>query len=70
MFRDDMQPLAPDHFLHDPFIHTRGLAEKDLTLALRLGETTDVNLPLAEVALKNFAAYMGVPHTAKSTTKE
>ena len=38
MFRDDMKPLAPEHFLHDMFVHTRGLAEKDLGLALALGE--------------------------------
>jgi 3-hydroxyisobutyrate dehydrogenase-like beta-hydroxyacid dehydrogenase len=67
MFRDDMQPLAPDHFLHDPFVHALGLAEKDLSLALSLGETTGVDLPLAEVALKNLAAGLGIPHSAQST---
>lgn len=69
MFRDDMKPLTPDHFLHDMFIHTRGLGEKDLRLALGLGETTGVDLPLAEVALRELAAGLGVPHTS-STTKE
>jgi 3-hydroxyisobutyrate dehydrogenase-like beta-hydroxyacid dehydrogenase len=69
MFRDDMKPLAPDHFLHDMFVHTRGLAEKDLRLALSLGESVDVDLPLAEVALRNLAAGLGVPHSA-STTKD
>jgi 3-hydroxyisobutyrate dehydrogenase-like beta-hydroxyacid dehydrogenase len=69
MFRDDMKPLAPDHFLHDMFVHTRGLAEKDLRLALGLGEATGVELPLAEVALRDLAAGLGVPHTS-STTKE
>ena len=63
MFRDDMKPLTPDHFLYQPFLHTRGLGEKDLSLALALGEATDVDLPLAEVALKNLAAGLGVPHT-------
>ena len=51
------------------FVHTRGLAEKDLGLALALGEATGVDLPLAEIALQNLAAGLGVPHTA-STTKE
>lgn len=38
MFRDDMsKPLAPDHFLYQPFLHTRELGEKDLSLALGLG---------------------------------
>ncbi len=63
MFRDDTKPLTPDHFLHDMFVHTRGLGEKDLRLALALGKATDVELPLAEVALRNLAAGLGVPHT-------
>ncbi|MDA4106390.1 NAD(P)-dependent oxidoreductase [Mycolicibacterium holsaticum] len=63
MYRDDTKPLTPDHFLHDMFIHTRGLGEKDLRLALGLGQATGVDLPLAEVALKNLAAGLGVPHT-------
>ena len=63
MFRDDTKPLTPDHFLYQPFLHTRGLGEKDLSLALALGEATDVDLPLAEVALQNLAAGLGVPHT-------
>ena len=66
MFRDDMKPLTPDHFLYQPFLHARGLGEKDLSLALALGEATDVDLPLAEVALKNLAAGLGVPHTRRS----
>jgi 3-hydroxyisobutyrate dehydrogenase-like beta-hydroxyacid dehydrogenase len=69
MFRDDMKPLEPDHFLYEPFLHTRGLGEKDLSLALALGETLGIDLPLAEVALKNLAAGLGMPHSA-STTKE
>jgi 3-hydroxyisobutyrate dehydrogenase-like beta-hydroxyacid dehydrogenase len=63
MFRDDMKPLEPDHFLYQPFLHTRGLGEKDLGLALALAEELDVDLPLAEVALRNLAAGLGVPHT-------
>jgi len=69
MVRDDTNPLAPDHFVHDMFVHTRGLAEKDLGLALALGEATGVDLPLAEIALRDLAAGLGVPHTA-STTKD
>jgi hypothetical protein len=44
------------------------LGEKDLSLALALGEATDVDLPLAAVALQNLAAGLGVPHT--SSTRE
>ncbi|MDT5149300.1 MAG: hypothetical protein QOI01_1033 [Mycobacterium sp.] len=67
MVRDDTSNLAPDHWLHDTFVHTRGLGEKDLSLALALGEATGTELPLAEVALKNLAAGLGVPHAAQST---
>ena len=35
MVRDDTKPLQPDHFLYDMFVHTRGLAEKDLRLGAR-----------------------------------
>jgi 3-hydroxyisobutyrate dehydrogenase-like beta-hydroxyacid dehydrogenase len=69
MVRDDTKPLQPDHFVHDMFVHTRGLAEKDLGLALALGEAAGVELPLAEIALRDLAAGLGVPHTT-STPKE
>jgi 3-hydroxyisobutyrate dehydrogenase-like beta-hydroxyacid dehydrogenase len=65
MFREDMSnPLAPDHFLYQPFLHTRALGEKDLGLALGLGRELGVELPLAEIALQNLAEGLGVPHTA------
>lgn len=60
--REDTGQLAPDHWLYDAFTHTRGLGEKDLSLALNLGKDSGVELPLAEVALKNLAAGLGVPH--------
>ncbi len=63
MVRDDTKELTPDHWIYDMFVHTRGLAEKDLTLALGLGEAVGVDLPLAEVALQNLADGLGVPHT-------
>jgi 3-hydroxyisobutyrate dehydrogenase-like beta-hydroxyacid dehydrogenase len=69
MVREDMTQLGPDHWLHDAFTHTRGLGEKDLRLALALGDAVDVDLPLAEVALERLADGLGVPHPA-STTKE
>lgn len=63
ILRDDMSPLAPEHWLFDMFTHTRGLGEKDLALALGLGEAVGVDLPLAEVALQRLADGLGVPHT-------
>jgi 3-hydroxyisobutyrate dehydrogenase-like beta-hydroxyacid dehydrogenase len=70
MVRDDTKPLGPDHFVYDMFVHTRGLAEKDLRLALGLGEATGVELPLAEIALRDLAAGLGVPHTTSTQEGE
>ena len=64
---EDMNVLAEDNFLYNMFMHTRGLGEKDLGLALELGESVGVDLPLAEVAIRDLAAGLGVPHEA---TKE
>lgn len=60
MVRDDLGPLAPDHWLYQMFSHTRGLADKDLRLALTMGEASGVELPLAEIALRDLAAGLGV----------
>jgi 3-hydroxyisobutyrate dehydrogenase len=38
------------------------LGDKDLGLALALGERLGVDLPMAELALRNLAAGLGVPH--------
>jgi 3-hydroxyisobutyrate dehydrogenase-like beta-hydroxyacid dehydrogenase len=67
MVRDDMKDLEPDNFLYQPFLHTRGLGEKDLSLALALGEAVSVDLPLAQLAYERLAAGLGVPHTQKET---
>lgn len=65
MVRDDMTDLGPENFLYQPFLHTRGLGEKDLSLALALGESISVDLPLAQLAYRGLATGLGVPHTAK-----
>lgn len=62
MVREDTKDLDPDNFLYQPFLHTRGLGEKDLSLALALGESVSVDLPMAELALQRLAAGLGVPH--------
>jgi 3-hydroxyisobutyrate dehydrogenase-like beta-hydroxyacid dehydrogenase len=67
MVRDDMKDLEPEHFLYQPFLHTRGLGEKDLSLALALGEAVSVDLPLAKVAYERLAAGLGIPHTGEET---
>jgi len=72
MVRDNTHELEPGHWLYDTFTHTRGLGEKDLSLALALGESLGVDLPLADIALRNLAAGLGVPHdqSAVPTKKE
>jgi len=72
MVRDNTHELEPGHWLYDTFTHTRGLGEKDLSLALALGESLDIDLPLADIALRNLAAGLGIPHdqSAVPTKKE
>jgi 3-hydroxyisobutyrate dehydrogenase-like beta-hydroxyacid dehydrogenase len=60
--RDDIADLEADNVLYGPLAHARDLGEKDLNLALALGEAVGVDLPMAEMALKNLAAGLGVPH--------
>ena len=67
MLREDMNDLEPDNFLYQPFLHTRGLGEKDLSLALALGEAVSVDLPLAQLAYEGLAAGLGLPHTQKES---
>ncbi|WP_102419504.1 NAD(P)-dependent oxidoreductase [Mycobacterium sp. 4858] len=65
MVRNDMKDLEPENFLYQPSMHTRGLGEKDLSLALGLGDALSVDLPLARLAYEGLAAGLGVPHTEK-----
>jgi 3-hydroxyisobutyrate dehydrogenase-like beta-hydroxyacid dehydrogenase len=64
MVRDKVGPMEPDDFFYQPFLHPWGLGEKDLKLALALGRVNSVDLPLAEVAVTNLAAGLGVPQSA------
>jgi 3-hydroxyisobutyrate dehydrogenase-like beta-hydroxyacid dehydrogenase len=62
MVRRTTEPFAADDALRSVFEHTRTLGEKDLALALALGEAHDVELPFARLALDHLAAALGVPH--------
>ncbi len=62
MIRENTHEIEPGHWLYDTFTHTRELGEKDLSLAVALGESLDVELPLARIALDTLAAGLGVPH--------
>ena len=65
MIRDNMAELEPGHWLYDTFTHTRGLGEKDLNLALALGDSVDVDFPLAQIALRTWR-----PDSACRTRKD
>lgn len=65
MIRDNMHRLDPGHWLYDTFSHTRDLGEKDLSLAVALGDSLATQLPLAHIALRDLAAGLGVPHETK-----
>ena len=62
MVRDRTGALDPGDGLYDIFVHTRGLAEKDLSLALELADELGVDAPMARLALEQFAEGLGVPH--------
>ena len=62
MIRQTTEAIAADDGLRPIFEHTRGLAEKDLGLALAMGEELGVDLPFASLALQTLAAGLGVPH--------
>src|ERR1700744_5822456 len=67
MVREDMKDLEPDNFLYQPFLHTRGLGEKDLSLAVAWGRAVSVALPLAQIAYEGLAASLGLPHKENET---
>jgi 3-hydroxyisobutyrate dehydrogenase len=62
MLRTSAEPLADDDGLRPIFTHTRGLGEKDLTLALGLATDHGIDLPFARLALDHLGAALGVPH--------
>lgn len=62
MLRETTAPIDPDDFWYSIFTHVRELGEKDLGLALAAGQQLGVDLPLGELALRDLAAGLGVPH--------
>jgi 3-hydroxyisobutyrate dehydrogenase len=63
MLRTDAGPLADDDGLRPIFTHTRALGEKDLSLAIGLGEVLGVDTPFARLAHQTLGAALGVPHS-------
>ncbi|MFW0783909.1 NAD(P)-dependent oxidoreductase [Gordonia sp. CPCC 206044] len=62
MLRDTTAEIPDGDFWRDIFLPVRTLGEKDLGLALSLGDQLDVDLPLAQIALRDLATALGVPH--------
>ncbi|MGK2930237.1 MAG: NAD(P)-dependent oxidoreductase [Acidimicrobiales bacterium] len=62
MLRATADPLDPADGLHGIFVHTRGLGEKDLALAIGLADELGVEAPVARLALDTLGAALGVPH--------
>ena len=67
MLRDTTAPVAPEDFWFPILSHVRDLGEKDLSLALAVGDRLDVPLPLTRLALDNLGPGLGVGsgHIAK-----
>ena len=61
MLRPTTAPLDRADPLREILEHVRALGEKDLSMALELGRSLDVELPLTEYALGNFGTGLGLP---------
>jgi hypothetical protein len=61
MLRPTTAPVDAEDPLREILEHVRALGEKDLALALELGGTLGVDLPMAQYAMANFAAGLGLP---------
>jgi 3-hydroxyisobutyrate dehydrogenase-like beta-hydroxyacid dehydrogenase len=61
MLRSTTAPLDSSDPLREILDHVRALGEKDLSLALELGRQLGTELPMAQFALANFAAGLGLP---------
>lgn len=62
MVRPSTAPFADDDGLKPYFEHARALAEKDLSLALAMGEELGVETPVGRYAFDNIGTAIGVPH--------
>lgn len=60
MWRESTSPLAPEDSWFPIFSHVRALGEKDLSLALELGDRLGVELPLGTRALADLGPGLGV----------
>lgn len=70
MLRDTTTAIPEDDNWFPIFGHVRDLGEKDLALALGLGDRLGVDLPLATLALTALGPGLGVGQGANTTTEE
>lgn len=68
MLRDTTAPLTEGDNWYPIFDHVRNLGEKDLALALALGDRFDVDLPLAHIARSGLGPGLGVGTPAVEET--
>ncbi|GAB3687336.1 NAD(P)-dependent oxidoreductase [Saccharopolyspora tripterygii] len=64
MLRGETEHLSTSDNWYPIFSNVRDLGEKDLALALQLGERLGVELPLGERAMRDLAASLGVAREA------
>jgi 3-hydroxyisobutyrate dehydrogenase-like beta-hydroxyacid dehydrogenase len=62
MIRRSTAPFPAGDGLRPVFEHARDLGEKDLSLAIAMGEELGVETPVARYALDHIGAAVGVPH--------
>lgn len=60
MHRDSTAPLEKDDFWYGVFDHVRAIGEKDLSFAIELAETLDIDVPLARLAREHLAKGLGL----------
>lgn len=60
MWRDSTAPVAADDSWYPILEHVRQLGEKDLALAVELGDRLEVDTPLADLALRRLAIGLGL----------
>jgi len=66
MVRPSAAPLDPSDGLYDSFFHGAALGEKDVRLAIALGEELGVDTPIAHLTADLLPGAMGMPPKAES----
>ncbi|HEY7488669.1 MAG TPA: NAD(P)-dependent oxidoreductase [Streptosporangiaceae bacterium] len=70
MLRATTAPLSPADDWYGVMEHVRELGEKDLALALELGDDLGIDLPLARLALDGFARSLGLSPGLSANTED